>query len=74
MMERLREGDASVAEIDKLLDVTKQIEKNVDSLLEALNVASQSDLRRVNRKLSKIDKKLRELEKSSSGSQATRAS
>jgi len=26
MMERLREGDASVAEIDKLLDVTKQIE------------------------------------------------
>jgi NADH-quinone oxidoreductase subunit F len=26
MIERLREGDASVAEIDKLLDVTKQIE------------------------------------------------
>ncbi len=46
-------------------DVTTQIEKNVDSLLETLNVASQSDLRRVNSKLSKINKKLRELEKSS---------
>ena len=55
-------------------DVTKQIEKNVDSLLEALNVASQSDLRRVNRKLSKINKKLQELEKSRTTSDEARAS
>ena len=46
-------------------DANKQIEKNVDSLLGALNLASQRDLRRVNRKLSEINKKLRELEKSS---------
>ena len=26
MMERLREGDAEVADIDKLIDVTKQVE------------------------------------------------
>ena len=45
-------------------DASKQIEKNVDSLFEALNVASQRDLHRVNRKLSTINKKLRELEKS----------
>ena len=55
-------------------DVTKQIEKNVDSLLEALNVASQSDLRRVNRKLNKINKKLQELEKSKTTSEEARAS
>ena len=49
-------------------DVSKQIEKNVDSLFEALNVASQRDLHRVNRKLSTINKKLRELEKSNTAS------
>lgn len=49
-------------------DVSKQIEKNVDSLFETLNVASQRDLHRVNRKLSTINKKLRELEKSNTAS------
>jgi uncharacterized protein (DUF2344 family) len=55
-------------------DVTKQIEKNVDSLFEALNVASQRDLHRVNRKLSTINKKLRELEKSSTAPEKAKAS
>jgi hypothetical protein len=55
-------------------DVTKQIEKNLDSLLEALNVASQRDLRLINRKLSKINKKLRELEKSSTATKEAEAS
>jgi hypothetical protein len=59
---------------DAVDGATKQIEKNVDSLLEALNVASQRDLRRVDRKLSKINKKLRELEKSSAGSKHAKAS
>ena len=54
-------------------DVSKQIEKNVDSLFEALNVASQRDLHRVNRKLSTINKKLRELEKSGGASQEAKA-
>ncbi|GAG51599.1 unnamed protein product [marine sediment metagenome] len=53
---------------------TKQIEKNVDGLLEALNVASQRDLQRVNRKLNKINKKLSELEKSSTTREVTNAS
>jgi len=55
-------------------DATKQIEKNVDSLLDALNVASQRDLQRVNRKLSKINKKLRALEKSSAAPDEAEAS
>jgi cell fate (sporulation/competence/biofilm development) regulator YmcA (YheA/YmcA/DUF963 family) len=55
-------------------DVTDQIGKNVESLLEALNIASQGDLRRVNRKLSRINKKLSELEKSGTAPKETRAS
>jgi cell fate (sporulation/competence/biofilm development) regulator YmcA (YheA/YmcA/DUF963 family) len=55
-------------------DVSKQIEKNIDGLLEAMNVASQSDLRRVNSKLNKISKKLSELEKSGTASKEARAS
>jgi uncharacterized protein YukE len=55
-------------------DVSKQIEKNLDSLLGTMKVASQSDLRRVNSKLNKINKKLSELEKSSSASKEARAS
>lgn len=55
-------------------DVSRQIEKNVENLLEALNVASQGDLRRVNRKLNKINKKLQELEKSSTATKEAKAS
>jgi len=55
-------------------DATKQFEKNVDSLLEVLNVASQRDLRRVDRKLNQISKKLRELEKSNGESDEAKAS
>jgi len=53
---------------------TKQMEKNVDSLLDALNLASQRDLQRVNRKLNKISKKLRALEKSSTAPDEAEAS
>jgi len=55
-------------------DVTDQIEKNVESLLETLNIASQGDLRRVNRKLNRINKKLNEIEKSGTAPKETRAS
>jgi hypothetical protein len=55
-------------------DASKQIEKNVDSLLEALNVASQRDLQRVDRKLNKINKKLRDLENSSTAPDEAEAS
>jgi len=49
-------------------DASKQLEKNLDSLLETLNLASQRDIRRVDRKLNQINKKLREIEKSSTAS------
>ena len=55
-------------------DVTKQIERGVDDVLGALQIASKSDLQRIDRKLGRIDKKLKQLEKlkSSNGSGARR--
>lgn len=55
-------------------DATKQLEKGMDNVLDALNLASQRDLRRVDRKLNQINKKLRELEKSGGASQEAKAS
>jgi len=44
-------------------DATKQIERGVDSVLEALNVASRRDLMRIDRKLNQINRKLSGTEK-----------
>jgi vacuolar-type H+-ATPase subunit H len=49
-------------------DASKQLEKNLDSLLGTLNLASQRDIKRVDRKLNQINKKLREIENSSDAS------
>jgi hypothetical protein len=54
-------------------DATKQFEKRFDSVLDALNLASQRDIRRVDRKLNQINKKLRDLEKSGGASQEAKA-
>lgn len=43
-------------------DATKQIERGVDSVLEALNVASRRDLQRIDRKLNQINRKLSGIE------------
>ncbi len=54
-------------------DAVKQIEHGVDNLLGALQIASKSDLQRVDRKLGQISKKLKDLErtrKSNGGSAA----
>jgi hypothetical protein len=55
-------------------DASKQFEKNVESFLGAINVASASDIRRVDRKLNKINKKLRELENTGSETPEAKAS
>jgi cell fate (sporulation/competence/biofilm development) regulator YmcA (YheA/YmcA/DUF963 family) len=55
-------------------DAAKQFEKNVDSFLGAINIASSRDIRRVDRKLNQIAKKLRELESVSAASPKAKAS
>lgn len=44
-------------------DATKQVENAVDSMLSALQIASQSDLKRIDRKLSQLTRKLNAIEK-----------
>ena len=45
-------------------DAVNQIESSVDSLLDWLPVASRADLRKIDRKLNQLTKKLKTLEKS----------
>lgn len=46
-------------------DVSKRLERGVEDVLGTLGVASQADLRRIDRKLGQLNRKLRELEKAS---------
>ena len=59
---------------DALDDATRQLEKGIDNLFEALHVASKRDLNRIDRKLSQINRKLRDLEKVKPGNGAAKAS
>jgi len=45
-------------------DVQSQLESGVESVLSVLQIASKSDLERVDRKLNRISKKLKELDAS----------
>jgi hypothetical protein len=45
-------------------DVTKQVETRVDSLLGLMQVASRSDVQRINRKLTTLNKRLKAIEES----------
>jgi hypothetical protein len=44
-------------------DTTKQIESGVDSLLGLLQIASKGDLQRIDRKLTTLGRRLKEIEK-----------
>jgi len=44
-------------------DATRQLETRVGTLLGALSIASKGDLEKIDRKLSQISRKLRDLEK-----------
>ena len=46
-------------------DTTKQIESGVDSLLGLLQIASRGDLQRIDRKLTTLGRRLKEIEKAS---------
>jgi len=56
-------------------DARKQLESGVDNVLSSLQIASQSDIKKLDRKLGQISRKLNALEKSreqkSSGSRAS---
>jgi hypothetical protein len=43
-------------------DVSKQFERRVESLLDAFQIASKSDVNRIDRKLGQINRKLKDLE------------
>ena len=45
-------------------DVTKEVETRVDSLLGLMQVASRSDVQRINRKLTTLNKRLKTIEES----------
>ena len=45
-------------------DVTKQVETRVDTLLELIQVASRSDVQRINKKLTALNRRLKAIEDS----------
>ncbi len=45
-------------------DVAKQVETRVDSLLERMQIASRSDVARINRKLNTLNRRLKAIEES----------
>ena len=45
-------------------DVTKQVETRVDTLLARMQIASRSDMRRINKKLTALNRRLKTIENS----------
>ena len=45
-------------------DVTKQVEARVDALMELMQVASKSDVQRINKKLTTLNRRLKAIESS----------
>ncbi len=45
-------------------DVTKQVETRVDTLLERMQIASTSDMQRINKKLTTLNRRLKAIEDS----------
>ena len=52
------------------LDATKQYEEGVETFLSALQIASKTDVQRIDRKISQLNRKLREMEKGKSAGKA----
>jgi hypothetical protein len=46
------------------VQATRQVESVVDTVLDALQIASKNDLQKIDRKLTRVNKKLREIEES----------
>jgi hypothetical protein len=53
-------------------DATKQVEQGIESMLASLQIASQSDVKKLDRKLGQISRKLNALEKAQSEAKKVR--
>lgn len=51
-------------------DAARRYEEGVETFLNALQIASKSDVQRIDRKISQLHRKLKEMEKAGPGSQA----
>jgi septation ring formation regulator EzrA len=61
-------GSTPLKRLDTLRkDAQRQIEDGVGNLLGVLQIASKSDVERIDRKLSQLNRKLREIEETRSG-------
>lgn len=52
------------------VDATERIERGVTSILDVLPIATKSEIDRIDRKVSALGRKLKEIEKAQGGSQA----
>jgi len=52
------------------VDATERIERGVTSILDVLPIATKSEIERIDRKVSALGRKLKEIEKAQGGSQA----
>jgi TolA-binding protein len=67
------EKNPVVKELTRLRgEASKRVESTVDTVLGALQIASQSDLKKIDRKLSRISKRLKEIEESGKPGEAPR--
>ena len=53
-------------------DATKQVEQGIESVLASLQIASQGDVKKLDRKLGQISRKLNAMEKTQSGAKKVR--
>ena len=54
--------------VDQLrIDAERAIERSVDTFLGALQIASKSDLERIDKKLGQVSRKLKEIERARGG-------
>jgi len=62
-IEKELQKNTLVKRAEELRDqASRQVESVVDSVLNALQIASKTDLQKIDRKLTKVNKKLREIE------------
>ena len=68
------EKNSLVKELQRLQgEVTKQLESTLEALLARFRVASQMDLKRIDRKLTKINQRLKNIERAKTTNSRTRA-
>ena len=66
-IEKELQKNTLVKRAEELRDqASRQVESVVDSLLNALQIASKTDVQRIDRKISQLNRKLKEMERAKS--------